>query len=305
MAGRAADALDGDATSLDGGAVELIARIGRRLARGGESRAAQRHRQDNARRCADLDPKSVPPHLIGNLCKPAWFPCTVAFSTRNLRKALVVVALSTAGCADLSPRETALETSGKVIALSGGDAGARGACVTCHGLNGEGDGHLVPRIAGLDAGYFSRQMEFYAKGLRRNEQMSWIARRMDGPAREKLGRYYAALPVPAAALATRPSCVAVKLYHQGDPARGLQACAACHGEDGRGNAGNPAVADQPPAYLAEQFRQWRAGERTGDPQRIMTQISHALTDAERNALADYNPARRDATRSPRSPEACL
>jgi len=229
----------------------------------------------------------------------------VTFSNPNLRKALVAIALSTSGCADLSSRESAFETTGEVIALSGGDAGARAACVTCHGLNGEGDGHLAPRLAGLDPGYFARQMEFYAKGLRRNEQMSWIARRMDGPAREKLGRYYAALPVSPTAATGHSSCMAVKLYHQGDPARGVQACAACHGEDGRGNPGNPAVADQPSAYLAEQLRQWRTGERTGDPQRIMTRISHALTDAERNALADYNPARRDATRNPRSREACL
>lgn len=229
----------------------------------------------------------------------------MTFSTQYLRKALIAAALTTAGCADLSPRESQFESTGEVIALSGGDAGAKGACVTCHGLNGEGDGHLAPRLAGLDPGYFARQMEFYTKGLRRNEQMSWVARRMDGLAREKLARYYAALPVPEQRQVAQPQCIAVKLYHHGDPARGLQACATCHGEDGRGTLGNPAMADQPAPYLSEQLRQWRAGERTGDPQRVMTRISHALSDAERSALADYNPARRDATRNPRSPEACL
>jgi cytochrome c553 len=217
---------------------------------------------------------------------------------------LAALALLSAGCADLSPRESRFEQTGEVIALSGGDAGARGACVTCHGLKGEGDGHLAPRLAGLDPGYFARQMEYYAKGLRRHEQMVWIAKRMDGPARKKLARYYAALPVPQLASAT-PQCIAVKLYHEGDPARGLEPCAACHGADGRGTRGNPPVADQPAPYMAEQLRQWRDGERYGDPMRAMYRISRALTDAERSALAGYNPARRGATPNPRLPEACL
>lgn len=210
----------------------------------------------------------------------------------------------TAGCAQVAPRQDAFEQSGELIALSGGDAGARGACVTCHGLNGEGDGNLVPRLAGLDRGYFARQMEFYTKGMRRHPQMAWIANRMDGPAREKLARYYAALPVPPSREGMENSCEAAKLYHHGDPARGLPSCASCHGADGAGNAGNPPLAGQPAPYMSEQLRQWAQGERYGDPLYVMTRISRVLTDAERNAVAGYIPDRRDATRSPESRAAC-
>lgn len=210
-------------------------------------------------------------------------------------------------CSEVAPRQDRYEVSGEVIALSGGDAGARGACVTCHGLKGEGNGNLVPRLAGLDPGYFARQMEYYSKGMRIHPQMTWIADRLDGPAREKLAGYYAALPGPQRARSNAgDTCVGAVLYHHGDPARGLPSCASCHGEDGRGaGLGNPPLADQPAPYLAEQLRRWRNGERFGDPQRTMTHISLVLTEDERAAVSGYNPRLRDASAYPESLAACL
>ena len=76
------------------------------------------------------------------------------------------LALAAVGCAP-EPVTTGFAETGELVALSGGDAGARGACHTCHGLQGEGDGNLTPRIAGLDSGYFARQLIFFADGQRR------------------------------------------------------------------------------------------------------------------------------------------
>jgi cytochrome c553 len=209
------------------------------------------------------------------------------------------------GCADLSPGQDPFKASGEVIALSGGDAGARGACVTCHGLNGEGDGNLVPRLAGLNPGYFARQMEYYSKGMRNHPQMTWIADHTDGPAREKLARYYAALPVPAPAPAKRNTCEGAVLYHHGDPKRGLPSCASCHGADGKGvGLGNPAVAGQPAPYVAEQLKRWRNGERYGDAGRVMLRVSRLLDDAEVSQVAGYSSDPRDASAHPGSLEAC-
>lgn len=220
-----------------------------------------------------------------------------------------MLAAALSACGPSVAREDAFEQTGELIALGGGDAGVRGACVTCHGLQGEGDGHLVPRLAGLDQGYFARQMEFYSAGLRAHPQMSWIAARLDQPAREKLARYYAALPVPPASHAktnASPSCAAVRLYHEGDPQRGLASCASCHGAKGEGaGLGNPPLAAQPAPYLADQLRRWKSGERTGDAQRVMTRISRALTDEERALVSDYNPGRPGARSYPELREACL
>ncbi|QZH74281.1 MAG: c-type cytochrome [Erythrobacter sp.] len=200
------------------------------------------------------------------------------------------------------------ESTGEIIALGGGDAGARGACATCHGLQGEGDGNLVPRLAGLDPGYFARQMEYFAEGQRRHPQMAWIAGRLDWSARQKVAVHYSGMPFPddAAQDTALPTCAAAELYHRGDPDRGLPSCASCHGEDGTGTGpGNPPLAGQPAHYLARQLQAWSAGERYGDPDRVMTRISQLLTAREMASLADYSSDLRGGSGHSESPEACL
>ena len=211
-----------------------------------------------------------------------------------------------AACSAPAPVEDRFETTGELIALSGGDAGPEGACVTCHGLRGEGDGHLIPRLAGLDRGYFARQMEFFARGQRRHPQMSWIAGQIDWPARQRLAEHYARLSAPADASASVEDCHAANLYLHGDPARGIEACAACHGAGGEGTGrGNPPLAGQPAPYLAAQLRAWRSGERYGDPLGSMTHVSRLLAEPEVDRLARYSAALPGASANPALPAACL
>lgn len=198
------------------------------------------------------------------------------------------------------------ESTGEIIALGGGDVGARGSCATCHGLEGEGDGNLAPRLAGLNPGYFVRQMEFFEEGQRRHPQMAWIAGRLDWSARQKVAMYYSQMPVPdqeeqAGAAA---DCATIALYHRGDPARGLASCASCHGTDGMGvGQGNPPLAAQPAPYLEAQLKAWAKGERYGDPGNSMTRISHLLTSSEMADLARYGSNL--ASANSEFPETCL
>ena len=196
-------------------------------------------------------------------------------------------------CVEEEPTQDRYQASGELIALSGADAGPAGACVSCHGLDGEGDGNLSPRLAGLDPGYFVRQLEYFAQGQRRHDQMTWIADHLDWPARQKVARYYADLPIPAyaASVLQEEACAAAELYQHGDPQRGLESCASCHGEDGEGiGSGNPPLAAQPAAYLEAQLRAWSAGERYGDPDNAMVRISQRLTATEMARLAGYSSA---------------
>jgi cytochrome c553 len=201
------------------------------------------------------------------------------------------LAFAAIGCAP-EPVAKPFAATGELVALSGGDAGARGACHTCHGLQGEGDGNLTPRIAGLDPGYIARQLIFFAEGQRQDEHMSWIARQLTDEQRIRVSEYYARLdPVPLdSGPSVRLDCApgAAALYSEGDPERGIEACATCHGMDGRGaGRGNPALAGQPAPYIAEQLRAWRSGERYGDPQRLMLISAQALAEEEIIPLADY------------------
>lgn len=202
----------------------------------------------------------------------------------------LTAALACAAVAACSPRERPIESpfddSGELIALSGADAGASNACFTCHGLQGQGNGAGVPRLAGLPVGYLERQMEFYAAGLRRHSQMQAIAGRLPQQERQAVSAYYAGMrwtgPLQSSP-ASRPP-----LWADGDPDRGIPPCAACHGMNGEGmGAGGPPVAGQPAPYQVEQMRQWRLGERRGDPLNAMLKISQRLTPSEIDALATY------------------
>lgn len=206
--------------------------------------------------------------------------------------ALAGTALGLMGCSP-EPAPGQFKETGRLVALSGGDAGAGGACHVCHGMKGEGDGNLVPRIAGLNRGYFARQLDYFADGQRQHPQMSWIARQLGNDDRLRVADYYAAMdwqPAEAEAAAASADCLpaAQRLYQHGAPARGLGACANCHGREGEGyGAGNPALAGQPAPYIAEQLRQWRSGKRYGDPLGVMRRAALALTEEEITALGDY------------------
>src|SRR5690606_33464179 len=73
----------------------------------------------------------------------------------------------------------AFSETGRVIAMGGGAAGPKAACFACHGLDGNGDRDAAPGLAGLDAGYLHKQLSDYAAGTRTDDEMSWIAKRLD------------------------------------------------------------------------------------------------------------------------------
>lgn len=215
-------------------------------------------------------------------------------------------ALLAAACSSPAPVRDAFNSTGQLIALGGGSGGAANACVSCHGIAGEGDGQLAPRLAGIDRGYLERQLGFYADGQRSNPQMVAVVKQLSRDERHKVAGYYAALPV-----ATSGACVATPmpatqaLYRGGDAARNIASCASCHGASGEGNAGNPPLARQPAAYLARQLKDWRNGERYDDPLGVMTHIGKALTPAESAALSAYAAALPGGRGYPESPAKCL
>lgn len=169
----------------------------------------------------------------------------------------------------------AFRASGEVIAFSGGDGGAANACATCHGLRGEGDGRLAPRLAGLDAGYLHRQMDDYANGRRQHPEMRAVVRRLSGEDRARVAAYYAQLPATGEALADTSA-----LYRE--------RCASCHGLAGEGrDAANPALAGQSSAYVAAQLEAWRSGQRRGDGMGEMLGVSRALAPEQIRLLADH------------------
>lgn len=208
-----------------------------------------------------------------------------------LRIASILVLAALSACGADGGGNPAFVATGEVIALGGGSGGAAHACATCHGLKGEGDGRLTPRLAGLDAGYLHRQLDDYANGRRAHAQMRTIARRMSGADRAKVSAYYAQLPSTAETLPKLSALYQAK-------------CASCHGARGEGvGRGNPPLAGQPPAYIEAQLLAWRTGLRRGDGAGEMLAVSRALTPAEIRHLASLAAVPLPPARRPPAPEA--
>lgn len=195
---------------------------------------------------------------------------------------LLVLTLLGTACTDrMSASDDRWGRGGELIAMSGGEGGARYACVTCHGARGEGNGFDAPRLAGLPAGYLQKQMEDYAAGLRAHALMRDVARFLDSDERMQVASYYAALPPhalpPATADAVAPAT----------PALYASACQQCHGVAGVGSVNGPPLNAQPAFYLAQQLQDWQVSKRRNDGNHVMLKVAQQLKAEEVRQLSLY------------------
>lgn len=194
---------------------------------------------------------------------------------------LCAIAL-TAACTDrMSETDDRWGRSGELIAMSGGEGGARYACATCHGVRGEGNGFDAPRLAGLPAGYLQKQMEDYAAGLRPHAVMGDVARFLDSPERVRVANHYAAMPPQALAPTTQAA------IHADTPALYAAACQQCHGSDGTGTPKGPPLNAQPAFYLAQQLQDWQRSKRRNDGNHEMLNVARQLDATQVRQLSLY------------------
>jgi cytochrome c553 len=101
--------------------------------------------------------------------------------------------------------------------------------------------------------------------------------------------YYAAQTAkPGVAKNKEMLALGRKIWRGGDAAKGLPACAACHGAAGAGlPVSYPRLAGQHAEYTEAQLRAFRASERRNDANRMMQTIAARLSDAEIRAVADF------------------
>jgi len=75
----------------------------------------------------------------------------------------------------------------------------------------------------------------------------------------------------------------------GDPARGKELsvdCADCHGEDGKGDDETPALVGHDEAFLVEQLKAFKSGERK-DEEDTMLMYTEDLSEQDMADLAAY------------------
>ena len=180
-------------------------------------------------------------------------------------------------------------TQGQQIAAQGTSQGVA-ACISCHGAKGEGLG-AFPRLAGTGQAYLLAQLDAFAGGSRKNPIMQPIAQNLTPTQRQAVARYFSQLPAPFVASDSTqplPSDTGAWLATRGRWTDQVPACAQCHGPGGSGVGTQfPPLAGLPAAYIAEQLRGWKAGNRPPGPLALMSDIAKKLSDAEVSAVAAY------------------
>ncbi len=175
-----------------------------------------------------------------------------------------------------------------------GQAVAATVCAACHGPDGNSPAAANPKLAGQHADYLYKQMKnFKADDGKQPERTSAIMNGMiaafdEGQMRD-MAAYFAAQSQQNETAKNRETIeLGQKLYRAGDQAKGLPACAACHGPAGAGMPAQfPRIGGQYAEYTETQLKAFRDGARANDPNKMMRMVAIKMTDAEIKAVSDY------------------
>ena len=199
-----------------------------------------------------------------------------------------------------------------MAAAKPGDAtagqGKAAACGACHGVDGNSSDAQYPKLAGQHEGYIAHQLQNFKSGTRQNAIMMGMATPLSVQDMQDIGAYFASkqsLPgVADQALVAQGE----KLYREGDTARGIPACMACHSIDGRGNPGAmyPQLTSQHAQYIEAKLKDFHDGVTWGNEPhaQIMPLIAKKLEQQDITAVASYmeglhvNDTRAPTTASP-------
>lgn len=172
------------------------------------------------------------------------------------------------------------------------------ACTACHGKEGRAaaDGYH-PRIAGKPALYLYHQLVNFREGRRRYGPMVYLVDHLNDDYLREIAGYFAALdlPYPAPAPVIEPAAAlqhGERLVLQGDPARKLPACVACHGQALTGVApAIPGLLGLPRDYLKGQIGAWTNGLRRAHAPDCMADIAKRLAPEDVSAVAAWLASR--------------
>jgi cytochrome c553 len=192
------------------------------------------------------------------------------------------------------------------------------ACTTCHGPQGRAaaDGYH-PRLAGKPAGYLFTQLRHFQQGRRHYGPMVALLEGLPEAYLHEMAAHFAQqqLPYPPpepARVDAAQQARGRQLALQGDAARGLPACSACHGARLMGaEPALPGLLGLPRDYLIGQLGAWATGQRRAAAPDCMAQVVQRLAPGDVGAVAAWLasqpvpvPSRPDAAAPAPLPLAC-
>lgn len=167
-------------------------------------------------------------------------------------------------------------------------------CVACHNVDGNSQLSANPKLAGQIPEYTFKQLKQFkswdGKPAERDDPvMGAMAATLEESDMKALAHYFAAQQlVPEAAKNLDTIDQGQAIWRGGIAAKGVPACAACHGPSGAGMpAMYPRISGQFAEYTLKQLQSFREGVRVNDPSEMMRTIALKMTDAEMKAVADY------------------
>src|SRR5262249_26449119 len=178
-------------------------------------------------------------------------------------------------------------------ALSGGNRanGARLAeerCAACHTLEGNTPDPTIPRNVGQSVFALYKQMQDFRSGARVSETMSPLMKDLDDKQIADLAGYYGRLFRGAIDPAESGRYVGIDIENivtNGDVARGLPPCTACHQARAGGPIETPTLTGQYAQYLEAQLKAFASGTRHNDIYHRMRSVAAKLSANEIRLLA--------------------
>lgn len=167
-------------------------------------------------------------------------------------------------------------------------------CAPCHGADGNSPTPANPKLGGQISEYTYKQLANYkaaqgAKPERENPVMGAMVAGLSAADMRNVAAYFATQkPSQGSAKNKETVFFGRKLYRGGDAAKGVPACAACHGPDGSGiPVQYPRLAGQYAEYTEAQLKAFRDGTRANDANRMMRAIAARMSDKDIASVSDY------------------
>lgn len=159
-------------------------------------------------------------------------------------------------------------------------------CAACHGVVGNSVAADYPKLAGQHATYLVSTLKAYRDGSRANAIMAGMSATLSDEDITDLAAYYAIQATSGGAVDVDLVARGEQLFRFGDSAKGVSACAACHGPTGAGvsSAGFPSLKGQWAGYTETQLKAYREGSRANA---MMNGVAQNLSDADIQAVAGY------------------
>jgi cytochrome c553 len=175
------------------------------------------------------------------------------------------------------------------------------ACTTCHGAGSTAtvgrtaNEVYFPRIAGKPAGYLYNQLVNFRDGRRHYGLMVGLVEHQSDAALREMAQYFSQLQLPYPEPQAPPPGTSRQTLQRGeqialrgDAAKGIFACASCHGVQLAGVEPHlPGLLGLPRDYIAGQIGAWQTGMRAAHAPDCMAQVAQKLSPEDVSAVATW------------------